>query len=71
MPVFQVGGNALHRGRMVLHSVPLDEGLTRADVVAIIPGHRNVDYAEVVARSRIVIDAVNVTEVMALSLIHI
>lgn len=64
VPVFQVGGNALHRGRVALHSVPLDEGLTRADVVAIITGHRNVDYAEVVARSRIVIDAVNVTEAM-------
>ena len=61
VPVFQVGGNALHRGRVALHSVPLDEGLARADVVAIITGHRNVDYAEVVARSRIVVDAVNVT----------
>ena len=61
VPVFQVGGNALHRGRVALHSVPLDEGLAHADVVAIITGHRNVDYAEVVARSRIVIDAVNVT----------
>ena len=64
VPVFQVGGNALHRGRVVLHSVPLDEGLAHADVVAIITGHRNVDYAEVVARSRIVIDAVNVTGAM-------
>ncbi len=61
VPVFQVGGNALHRGRMALYSVSVDEGLSRADVVAIITGHRNVDYAEVVARSRIVVDAVNVT----------
>lgn len=65
VPVFQVGGNALHRGRVTLHSVPLEEGLARADVVAIITGHRNVDYAEVVARSRIVIDAVNVTAALA------
>jgi UDP-N-acetyl-D-glucosamine dehydrogenase len=61
VPKFQVGGNALHRRDMVLESVPLREGLDRADAVAIITGHSTIDYGEVIARSRIVVDAVNVT----------
>ena len=61
VPVFQVGGNALHRSRVALHSIELAEGLARADVAVIITGHRNVDYADVVERSRIVVDAVNAT----------
>ena len=65
VPVFHVGGNALHRTRMVLQSVPLRHGLARADIVAIVTGHRNVDYAEVVANSRVVVDAVNVTAALS------
>jgi UDP-N-acetyl-D-glucosamine dehydrogenase len=61
VPEFRVGGNALHREPMVLSSVPLTEGLARADVVAIITGHHAVDYAEVAARARVVVDAVNAT----------
>jgi UDP-N-acetyl-D-glucosamine dehydrogenase len=61
VPVFHVGGNALHRNRVALHSADLAGGLARADVAVIITGHRNVDYATVVERSRIVVDAVNAT----------
>ena len=61
VPVFQVGGNALYRGRVALRSVPLAEGLAKADVVAIITGHSMVDYAEVVAHSLVVVNAVNAT----------
>ncbi len=65
VPVFHVGGNALHRARVALHSVTLGDALASADVVAIITGHTNVDYAEVVARSRIVVDAVNATSTLS------
>ena len=42
-------------------SVPLDQGLADADAVVILTGHTAVDYARVVDRMRVVVDAVNVT----------
>ncbi|MEA3337459.1 MAG: nucleotide sugar dehydrogenase [Chloroflexota bacterium] len=56
-----VGGNALHRPGVLLESEALHPALDRADAVAILTNHSSVDYAEVVARSRILIDAVNAT----------
>lgn len=61
---FRVGGTALHRPRVTLHSTPLAAGLAQADAVAIITGHSNVDYPQVVAGCPVVIDAVNVTSAL-------
>lgn len=61
---FRVGGTALHRSRMTLHSTPLAAGLAAADAVVIITGHSNVDYAQVVAGCPVVVDAVNVTSAL-------
>ncbi|MCB0235304.1 MAG: UDP-N-acetyl-D-glucosamine dehydrogenase, partial [Anaerolineae bacterium] len=61
VPTFRTGGNALHRRPTTLRSVPLDQGLADADAVVILTGHTAVDYARVVDRMRVVVDAVNVT----------
>ena len=58
---FRTGGNALHRRPTTLRSISLDEGLNAADAVVILTGHTTVDYAQVVSRVRVVVDAVNVT----------
>jgi UDP-N-acetyl-D-glucosamine dehydrogenase len=61
VPSFSVGGNALYRDNVTLQSVALDTGLANADAVVIITGHSSLDYTEVVARARILIDTVNAT----------
>jgi UDP-N-acetyl-D-glucosamine dehydrogenase len=61
VPQFWVGGNPLHRPRLLLQAIPLDEGLAQCDAVVIATGHTSIDYARVVAQAPIVIDTVNAT----------
>ncbi len=61
VPCFAVGGNALHRARLVLQSVPLEAALDPTDAAVIVTGHSAVDYTAVLERAALVIDAVNVT----------
>jgi len=68
---FRIGGNALYRKHTTLRSIPLDEGLNAADAVVIVTGHTAVDYAQVVSRVRVVIDAVNVTGQLADAADHV
>jgi UDP-N-acetyl-D-glucosamine dehydrogenase len=44
-----------------LRSVELDSALAEADVVAIVTAHKEIDYAEVVDRARLVVDLRGVT----------
>ncbi|HNS02486.1 MAG TPA: nucleotide sugar dehydrogenase [Anaerolineae bacterium] len=62
---FTVGGSVLHRATVTLHSTPLAAGLAAADAVAIITGHTDLDYRQVVEGCPVVIDAVNVTRALA------
>jgi UDP-N-acetyl-D-glucosamine dehydrogenase len=60
VPRFHVGGNVFHRELLWLESKPLsDELLDSNDCVVIVTGHRAVDYAHVVARSKLVVDSCN------------
>jgi len=62
VPRFQVGGNVFHRDVLQLESQPLsDELLAYHDCTVIITDHRNVDYARVVEKSRLVVDTRNAT----------
>ena len=62
IPRFHVGGNVFHRELMWLESVPLtDEKLAQVDCVVIVTGHRQVNYANVVSQSKLVIDSCNAT----------
>ena len=65
VPFFRVGRHALHRPEARLESVPLLPSLEQADLVAILTGHTGIDYADVVQRAKIVVDAVNVTAGLA------
>ena len=59
---FSVGGNVFFPQKTPVERVALTEStLSAADCVAIITGHSTVDYGWVVAHSRMVFDAVNVT----------
>jgi len=62
IPRFHAGGNVFHRELLWLESKPLsDELLDSYDCVVIVTGHRTVDYAQVVAQSRLVVDSCNAT----------
>jgi UDP-N-acetyl-D-glucosamine dehydrogenase len=62
VPRFHVGGNVFHRELLWLESQPLsDELLDDYDCVVIVTGHRAVDYAHVVAQSKLVVDSCNAT----------
>jgi UDP-N-acetyl-D-glucosamine dehydrogenase len=62
IPRFHAGGNVFHRELLWLESKPLsDELLDSYDCVVIVTGHRAVDYAQVVAQSRLVVDSCNAT----------
>ncbi len=62
VPRFHVGGNVFHRELLWLESKPLsDELLGGHDCVVIVTGHRAVDYAHVVAQSKVVVDSCNAT----------
>jgi UDP-N-acetyl-D-glucosamine dehydrogenase len=63
IPRFHVGGNVFRRELLWLESVPLsDETLERCDCAVIVTGHRQLDYARIVAHSRLVIDSCNATK---------
>jgi len=62
IPRFHAGGNVFHRELLWLESKPLsDELLDSYDCVVIVTGHRAVDYAQVVAQSKLVVDSCNAT----------
>jgi len=62
IPRFHIGGNVFHRDRLRLESVPLsDEMLSRFDCVVIVTGHRQLDYARMVAHCKLVVDSCNAT----------
>jgi UDP-N-acetyl-D-glucosamine dehydrogenase len=63
---FRVGADVFHRAAEVLSSVPLTaEALAAADVVVILTAHRALDYGQVVAAARLVVDAANATGTLA------
>lgn len=62
VPTFSIGPDVFHRERQELASVELnDESLSRADCVAIVTGHRQIDYQRVVDQARLVVDCCNAT----------
>jgi UDP-N-acetyl-D-glucosamine dehydrogenase len=62
VPCFHAGGNVFLRDLLWLESKPLsDELLDTHDCVVIVTGHRAVDYAHVVAHSKLVVDSCNAT----------
>jgi len=62
IPRFHAGGNVFLRNLLWLESKPLsDELLDSYDCIVIVTGHRVVDYAHVVARSKLVVDSCNAT----------
>lgn len=59
---FAVGPDVFHRQGLCLDSVALDDAtLGAADCVVIVTGHRNVDYAQVLDKARLIVDCCNVT----------
>lgn len=65
VPQFHIGDNVFHRAPRVLDNTPLTpETVAAADVVVIVSGHRNVDYAMVLANAKRVVDTTSVTAVM-------
>jgi UDP-N-acetyl-D-glucosamine dehydrogenase len=48
-----------------IHGVDLQRGLEQADVVVIVTDHSAYDYADVVARARLVVDTRNATRGLA------
>jgi UDP-N-acetyl-D-glucosamine dehydrogenase len=62
VPRFQVGNDVFHGETVVLESVPLtEEEIGAADCVAIVTGHRNLDYRHIVERAALVVDTCNAT----------
>jgi UDP-N-acetyl-D-glucosamine dehydrogenase len=62
VPRFSIGPDVFHREKLELASIPLDDAvLSEADCVVIVTGHRNIDYAHVVDKSRLVVDCCNAT----------
>ena len=62
VPRFGLGPDVFCREKIRLTSVPLtDEALRTADVVVIVTGHRNVDYARVLALAPLVVDCCQAT----------
>jgi UDP-N-acetyl-D-glucosamine dehydrogenase len=60
---FHVGGDVFFKPEKTLESAPLtDEALDEADAVAIVTGHRKLDYHRVVERARLVVDCCNATQ---------
>jgi len=62
VPRFQVGNDVFHREATVLESVALaEEEIAAADCVAIVTGHRSLDYEQVAKHATLVVDTCNVT----------
>jgi len=62
VPRFQVGNDVFHCETVVLESVPLtEEEIGAADCVAIVTGHRNLDYRHIVEHAALVVDTCNAT----------
>ena len=62
IPHFRVGEDVFLSQPTTLESGPLtDEAIAAADCVAIITGHRSVDYARVVGQASLVVDTCNAT----------
>lgn len=63
---FHIGNSAFHRTTRVLQGVDLDPASVRAaDIVVIITGHRNVDYAMVLENAKCVVDTTNATAALS------
>lgn len=62
IPEFHVGASPFHRAGEVLRSVPLTpDELAAADIAVILAAHRAVDYAQVLAHARAVVDTTRAT----------
>ncbi len=62
VPAFTVGNDVFQRERVALASVPLTaENIRVQDVIAIVTGHRAVDYRLIVEHAALIVDAVNAT----------
>jgi UDP-N-acetyl-D-glucosamine dehydrogenase len=62
VPTFAVGGDVVHRDRVVLESVPLTaKRLGGQDCVVIVTAHDSVDYSRVVKSAPLVVDTCNAT----------
>jgi UDP-N-acetyl-D-glucosamine dehydrogenase len=61
VPRYRVGRDVFCPDERWLESVDLTEALATADCVVIVAGHQATDYSQVVHQSRLVVDAVNVT----------
>ncbi|HUV89488.1 MAG TPA: nucleotide sugar dehydrogenase, partial [Anaerolineae bacterium] len=62
VPRFQVGNDVFHCETVVLESVPLtEEEIGAADCVAIVTGHRKLDYRHIVEHAALVVDTCNAT----------
>jgi UDP-N-acetyl-D-glucosamine dehydrogenase len=63
VPRFHVGGDVFYKPEVTLESVPLsDQELAGADCVAIVTGHRTVDYEYVANGAQLVVDCCNATQ---------
>ena len=66
IPRFEVGGNAFHREKEVLESVPLDhDRLAWADCVLVVAAHSAYDYQHIVDTADLVVDTCNATKGIA------
>ncbi len=62
VPRYAIGPDVFHRQKLEMDSIPLDDAaLAWADCVAIITGHRTIDYTRVVDQARLVVDCCNAT----------
>lgn len=62
VPTYHIGGDVFHRRPLALHSVALTPAeIGAADAIVIVTGHRQVDYATVLANAALVIDSCNAT----------
>lgn len=63
IPLFPVGPDVFHPGELTLESMPLSEKLLREqDCVVIVAGHSLYDYASIVTRVPLIVDAVDATK---------
>ncbi|HLF28891.1 MAG TPA: nucleotide sugar dehydrogenase [Anaerolineae bacterium] len=60
VPQFRVGGNVFHRRRETFDSVSLTAAaLAGAECVVVVTGHTSIDYRQVAAQARLVVDTCN------------
>jgi len=63
VPTYRVGGSVVLREKTTLENNALTlELVTESDCIVIVTGHQDIDYSWLVEHSKVVIDAVNVTQ---------